>query len=75
MQCADCQSTGREAGRRATRRDRSSEPLRRLSCASCGRLLPAPDSTDRLLRTLMGLSRFGLTAEARPILARVRVSA
>jgi len=75
MQCVECQSRGREVVRRYGRRDRAWERLKTLCCATCGRLLPNPDSTERLLGTLAGLSRFGLAAEGRPVLAPRRVSA
>jgi hypothetical protein len=74
MVCSDCQSKGRRGTRSVTRRDRSLERLRTLSCASCGRLLPAPDSTERLLGILSGLSRFGLAPEGRPVLMRARIA-
>jgi hypothetical protein len=72
MVCSDCQSKGRWSNRPVTRRDRSLDRLRTLSCASCGRLLPTPDSTERLLGMLSGLSRFGLAPEGRPVLIRAR---
>ena len=70
MTCSGCQMKGRWGLRATTRRDRTVERLRKLFCASCGRLLPPPDSTDRLLSTLAGLSRFGLAPEGRPVLLR-----
>ncbi|HTY06469.1 MAG TPA: hypothetical protein VMC86_08120 [Gemmatimonadales bacterium] len=75
MQCVECQSKGRVVTRRFGRRDHSADRLRTLCCASCGRLLPAPDPTERLLGTLAGLSRFGLAAEGHPVLAPRRVRA
>jgi hypothetical protein len=73
MVCSDCQSRGRQGRARiASRRDRAVERLRTLSCRSCGRLLPAPNSTERLLTVLVGLSRFGLAPEGRPILTPAR---
>ncbi len=74
MVCSECQSKGRWASGSLTRRDRSLERLRTLSCASCGRLLPTPDSTERLLGMLSGLSRFGLAPEGRPVLIRARTA-
>jgi hypothetical protein len=72
MLCGDCQARGRHVRPRPrlmARRDRAVERLRALACAACSRLLPAPDSTDRLLSTLSGLSRFGLAGEGRVIVA------
>lgn len=69
MTCSDCQTKGRWGSRATARRDRAVERLRKLICSSCGRLLPVPDSTDRLLSMLAGLSRFGLAPEERPVLA------
>lgn len=52
-------------------RDRALETLRALSCRRCGRLLPAPDSTDILLATIALLSRFGLGGEGHSVLPGV----
>ena len=68
MVCSDCQSRGRWGTKILFRRDRSVERLRTLTCASGGRLLPTPDSTEPLLGMLSGLSRFGLAPEGRPVL-------
>ena len=68
MTCGDCQSRGWRGSHATSRRDRSVERLRTLVCSSCGRLLPVPDSTERMLTTLVGLSRFGLAPEGRPVL-------
>lgn len=72
MTCSDCQSKGRWGSRATARRDRAVERLRTLVCTSCGRLLPTPDSTERLLSMLAGLSRFGLAPEGRPVLVLSR---
>lgn len=45
-----------------------SERLSRLVCDRCGAVLPLEDPTDRLLGKLSQLARFGLAAEARPLL-------
>jgi len=73
MLCSDCQSTGRRRAEASPRRDRVWERLRTLTCRSCGRLVSPPDSTERLLTALVGLSRFGLAPEGRPVLVRSRV--
>ena len=73
MTCSDCQNKGRWGARATTRRDRAVERLRTLVCSSCGRLLPAPDSTGPLLSVLTGLTRFGLAPEGRPVLALGRL--
>lgn len=78
MLCGDCQASGRDVRprhRETTRRDRAFERLRALACAACGRLLPAPDSTERMLSTLTGLSRFGLAGEGRVIVTHRTVRA
>lgn len=72
MVCSDCQAKGRWGRRSITQRDHAVERLRALACASCGRLLPAPDSTDRLLGVLAALARFGMAPEGRPLLAEPR---
>ena len=72
MVCSDCQTRGRWGRRAVSKGDRALARLFALSCASCGRLLAAPDSTDRLLGVLAALSRFGMAPEGRPVLAESR---
>jgi hypothetical protein len=44
------------------------ERLKIIMCSRCGELLPAKESTDRLLDTLSELARFGLSAGTSTIL-------
>ena len=46
-----------------------SGPLSALLCARCGAVLPALDPAHAMLAKLSQLSRFGLGADDRPILA------
>ena len=46
----------------------SAERLSPLVCDRCGAVLPQEDATDRLLGKLSQLARFGLAAEASPLL-------
>jgi hypothetical protein len=76
MLCTHCIDAIRQ---KQAQRDAAAEPpkalgedrLRALLCARCGALLPARDATDTFLDTLSALARFGLTSEARPVLARI----
>jgi hypothetical protein len=47
--------------------DRATERLKAVLCECCGALLPASDSTERLLRTLSHLAAFGLAAGGAPV--------
>lgn len=46
------------------------ERLREVMCEACGALLPPMSQTDRMLRRLSELARFGLAAGGQPILKR-----
>ena len=48
------------------------ERLSSLVCDRCGAVLPQEDATDRLLGKLSQLARFGLAAEASPLLVPSR---
>jgi hypothetical protein len=47
-------------------------PVSALLCARCGAVLPMDDPADTLLIKLTQLSRFGIGADDRPLLASTR---
>ena len=73
MLCNDCQNlVGQSTYRRARRSGRWAPPqnaLAGLVCKRCGAVLQAEDSAEWILTRLSRLSRFGLGADDRPILA------
>lgn len=50
----------------------SLDPLRMLLCARCGTVLPALDPAEAMLSKLSQLSKFGIGADNRPILASLQ---
>jgi len=45
------------------------DPVAAVLCNRCGAVLPSPDPTEGMLSKLQQLSRFGLGADDRPLLA------
>jgi hypothetical protein len=71
MLCSNCRDLPNEVVLERAHRARSLpgwERLRDVLCDGCGTLVPHGDQTDRLLRRLSHLARFGLAAGASPIL-------
>jgi hypothetical protein len=72
MLCGSCKKLPRAVTEPASGRTQEGLPgwdrLKLVMCSGCGSLLPPPNATDTMLRTLSRLARFGMIAGARPIL-------
>ena len=76
MLCHQCQSLSTADGEQPLRPTLTNElglgRVAGLMCARCGAVLPSEDATGRLLDKLTQLARFGLAAEAHPLLVSSR---
>ena len=71
MLCSRCEATVTSMALRDPRVRWSdlADPVAALLCSRCGSVLPSPDPTEGMLTKLEQLSRFGLGADDRPLLA------
>ncbi len=75
MLCGQCESLLERVAGNAARQVPSANGRGRVStllCGRCGSLLPSADPDAGMLAKLSQLSRFGLGADDRPLLAAVK---